>query len=808
MSRDYFIDDARGQRHASEKELPLPVGGKSLAGIVIPEVEDDQLLAFIALSEGHAYIQPAGNYDSLYHNDERLTDSAWLKSGDRIQIGKSVISWEVQGDKVLIKVLKMSELHRPSPPVQPPPARSPSDSDAMPVHAEDIDYRSGSKRRRRITYIIVSFLLLIAVYLLLVTPLNIKLEPEDATIKVKGFPPPLSLWDSWLVFPGRYVMQARHPGFYPLDEELDIKMGGTRNLSYELIELPGLLNIKINPVVDFKLYVNDDDVDTVLNDQGMAEIKRGRHRLRIETERYLDHQQEYEIQGYGKEQQLDVSLHPGWAAISIFSQPAGAEVHVDGELVGLTPLVTDMMGGQHEIIIKKQGFKSMSFMQSVEAGIDVKLEKIQLQPADGQLTISSTPKGASVMVKGKYQGTTPVTVNLSANTEHTLVLSKAGYSTKEQRITLRPEEERAIEVKLNAVYGTVFLTTRPAGARVEIDGKKVDISSGRLRLTTRLHTLTVSKPGYVTEQLSIVPRQGVSQNVSISLKTSQQQAVQRKLSATPAVITTIADQQLQLLKPEQSFTMGASRREAGRRANENQRLVKLQRPFYFARNEITNEEFRQFRPSHDSGRLDGAALNGDSQPVVNISWDDAARYCNWLSEKQGLAKAYTEKDGKMVAVKPMTVGYRLPTEAEWAWVARKLGHQSEQRYPWQGGFPPVSKSGNYADASIADTLADVVPDYDDGFRGTAPVASFPAWPKGFHDLAGNVAEWVHDYYAVYPGEAKRIVMDPLGPLSGEHHTVRGSSWRHGNITELRLSFRDYSNKPRYDLGFRIARYAE
>ena len=123
-------------------------------------------------------------------------------------------------------------------------------------------------------------------------------------------------------------------------------------------------------------------------------------------------------------------------------------------------------------------------------------------------------------------------------------------------------------------------------------------------------------------------------------------------------------------------------------------------------------------------------------------------------------------------------------------------------------FPPKEKVGNYADARIADTLADVVPGYDDNFRGSAPVASFPARPKGFYDLGGNVAEWMHDYYAVYPGEEKKRVADPAGPASGEHHVVRGSSWRHGNITELRLSYRDYSSKPRYDLGFRISRYGK
>jgi formylglycine-generating enzyme required for sulfatase activity len=88
------------------------------------------------------------------------------------------------------------------------------------------------------------------------------------------------------------------------------------------------------------------------------------------------------------------------------------------------------------------------------------------------------------------------------------------------------------------------------------------------------------------------------------------------------------------------------------------------------------------------------------------------------------------------------------------------------------------------------------------------VGSFPARPAGFHDIGGNVAEWVNDYYAVYPGMAAQLVTDPAGPASGDHHVVRDSSWRQGSIGELRLSYRDYSRAPRPDLGFRIARYAQ
>jgi len=85
------------------------------------------------------------------------------------------------------------------------------------------------------------------------------------------------------------------------------------------------------------------------------------------------------------------------------------------------------------------------------------------------------------------------------------------------------------------------------------------------------------------------------------------------------------------------------------------------------------------------------------------------------------------------------------------------------------------------------------------------VKTFPADSRGIYDLAGNVAEWVHDYYEI-PGTER--IRDPLGPESGEYHVIRGSSWMHGTITDLRLTFRDYGSDGRPDMGFRIARFAE
>ena len=185
-----------------------------------------------------------------------------------------------------------------------------------------------------------------------------------------------------------------------------------------------------------------------------------------------------------------------------------------------------------------------------------------------------------------------------------------------------------------------------------------------------------SKKGYLSQQLTVTPRPGISRNVDVTLKTRSQEQAERQAGGTAATRTTATGQRLRLVKPDASFRMGSSRREAGRRANENPRLVQLSRPFYLSETEVTNAAYRRFKASHDSGISEGVSLNDELLPVVNISWDDAARYCNWLSEQEGLAPVYAETNGRMQALSPVTNGYRLPTEAEWSYVARKLGRQS------------------------------------------------------------------------------------------------------------------------------------
>ncbi len=659
--------------------------------------------------------------------------------------------------------------------------------------------------------IIVFFVLLVicVAFVLTAAPVRFTITPSPDTAKLSGFPPPVKFGDRYMALPGSYHVVAQKEGYRELNEPVKVEFGSDSTLTYNLVKLPGLLEVVSTPVSGAEVMVGGRVLG--LTPLSPFELEAGNYELSVVAKRYLPEVQMVEIQGMGVGQSVEVALHPGWGTLVIESEPEGVDVLLDGEVIGQTPLRAEPMGGEYDLELRKDGWKPIFDNVKIEPDVTLKMPQLKLQKVDGKLVLASEPSGARVMLNGKFRGDTPVSLTLVSENDHQLSISKSGYVTVSRSIRVGPSEEKSVDIQLKPEYGIVYVMSKPADAKLSVDGSKVKgFASQRLRLTTLPHQIVVSKDGYESFTTTVTPTVNVSKQLNVQLKT-EREAIEETIKTEIRTAEGQVLRRIFFIKPVQ-FQMGASRREAGRRSNERQYQVVLSRSFYISEKEVTNAEFQKFSNGHDSGSVYGFDLNEDDQPVSSVTWDAAAAYMNWLSKKEGLPPAYKKDGKKMVAVVPVTDGYRLPTEAEWAFASRfeggKRSDKNPLKFPWGRGLIPPKKSGNYADSSALSNLPLTIKDYTDGNVVAAPVGKFPGNAVGVFDLGGNVSEWCHDYYDIHLGGQADPLRDPAGPVTGEYHVIRGSSWRHGSIKELRLSYRDYGEKPRNDLGFRIVRYAE
>jgi formylglycine-generating enzyme required for sulfatase activity len=202
--------------------------------------------------------------------------------------------------------------------------------------------------------------------------------------------------------------------------------------------------------------------------------------------------------------------------------------------------------------------------------------------------------------------------------------------------------------------------------------------------------------------------------------------------------------------------------------------------FWIDRTEVTNAQYRAFVIASgyrtpticERGNSTYDDAGKENHPVVCVSWDDARAYCEWA-------------------------GARLPTEAEWEEAARGT---DSRNYPWGMNFD--GSRLNFCDINCDSDQKD--PGANDGYAQTAPVGSYPMGvsPYGALDMAGNVWEWVSDWYSFYY-YGRSPQSNPQGPNSGEYRVLRGGSW-FGSSSNARTAFRAWLHPDQRDsaIGFR------
>ena len=627
----------------------------------------------------------------------------------------------------------------------------------------------------------------------------VEVEPITAQVEIEGGLN-FRLGQRYLLRTGSYQISLSNPGYHDTVTQLLVSTQQSQNHPFVMRKLPGVVTINTTNLTDARVQI--DGVDIGVTPLVEVPIEPGPHQLTLVKDRYLEYSAAIEIEGRSQAQSFEARLEPAWAIVSLTTSPSGAEVLVDGEVVGTTPLNAEILQGQRNLVLKLAGHKAWQDEYDILAGADFAIPQVTLEPADGLVFIRSNPTEASVTIDGEYVGLTPLEVALTPNENHELTFFKNGYHSSSSSIRTQPNQERELNVALEPVLSQVSVRSNPEDAQLYVNGELRGLANQTIELMAASQLIEIRKDGYVPYTSQFTSRPGLDQEIRVTLKSLEQARVEQ----IQPVLTSAAGQTLKLFYPG-AYTMGASRREAGRRPNENLRDIKLEKPFYLSLHEVTNAQYRMFDAEHTSGTVAGVTLDNEAQPVVQVSWQQAAQYSNWLSAQESLPPFYNMEGDEVVGFNPESHGYRMPTEAEWEWSARTDGSGAVRKYPWGEQLPPPEKAGNFADVTSRNYLGQVLFDYDDGYLATAPIGTFTANQYGLFDLSGNVAEWVHDYYGAL-GAIGGVEIDPLGPTEGQFHSIRGSSWAHGSITELRLSFRDFGEEPRDDVGFRVARYLE
>jgi len=306
-------------------------------------------------------------------------------------------------------------------------------------------------------------------------------------------------------------------------------------------------------------------------------------------------------------------------------------------------------------------------------------------------------------------------------------------------------------------------------------------------------TLTQSLPPTETSVFQIIPP-------TITIAPTPIPPATQTTAPTPTLITTQTtvptpivmiteispiDGMVLVFIPAGEFKMGSSKADDPQALDEEipQHIVYLD-DYWIDQTEVTNTQYAMCEASGSCSRpndiisLTHSSYYDNPQyanyPVIFVSWSQATAYCAWA-------------------------GRRLPTEAMWEKAARGPGGFI---YPWGNTFDGTK--ANYCDINCFNGWKD--DRYDDGYIDTSPVGDYPAGASiyGALDMAGNVYEWVADWFEPY----RRVRQEnPTGPLSGSEHIIRGGSWG-DDPAHIRAAIRSHMNVPESSnfIGFRCAIY--
>ncbi|MDP8209635.1 MAG: formylglycine-generating enzyme family protein [Candidatus Stygibacter australis] len=517
--------------------------------------------------------------------------------------------------------------------------------------------------------------------------------------------------------------------------------------------------------------------------------------------------------------------------ISIIAEPEDSEKWLDGKLLGSEESYS-VKKGEHRLEVRKTGYKTnISTINVDEDNVlfkDIELEK--QRPV--MLTISSEPQGAELYLDGVKEGFTNIQpFRFPQEYELRLVLDK--YETIEEKIIVEESGNNSWNYDLLKITSILTIDITPADAAIYLNNQKMNGSSKEI--SAGQYLIEVSCPGWYPESRTVTVEKGKDKRESFALKQKEgslqltvspmeaESVLKRNgkeikswtgsqyLEALPVgdyELTTILsgfetetseikikEKELSSLKVElvagsskpavmisngdMVFVEGGTFQMGSASGDEKPGHSVTVSDFYIGKYEVTQSEYKAVMGTNPAK----FKQTGEDAPVEQVGWYDAVKYCNKRSDQEGLDRCYTGSGTNNIKCDFNANGYRLPTEAEWEYVAK-------------GG----NKSNGYKYSGSND-LKQVAWYSDNSGNKTHSVGEKQANELGIFDMSGNVYEWCWDWYGDYSSSS---TSNPRGQNLGSRRVYRGGSWS-SDASSCRTAFRGSS--PGYSLfilGFRLA----
>ncbi len=594
---------------------------------------------------------------------------------------------------------------------------------------------------------------------------------------------------------GTYKVKVMKSMYKTYEQEVVVSDNKTVNLNIALHPNFGYIQLDaVSSLYGADVYINNEKVGRLpfKSQQLLSDT----YRVKIVKSMYKPYEQQVKVTD-NETIALNVELIPNFANVTLTTD-AESEIWIDDNYKSKGRWSGPLELGEYSVEVKKKSHRTASeIVRITEIGARTIALKAPT-PIYASLELTSTPSNATVALDGKYVGETPLILNNILVGDHTVTVTKQGFSKVEKTIELKEEIENNISVVLPNTK-EVSITSNPTGADVYIDGVYKGVTPLKTILSYGEHTIRFNREGYyqetqtievgdnmdlVTEKLrQIVGKMKITSSPSgalvyidgvkvgqtplmlddvivgsrkVILKKAGYESYEKTLvlseNTENILVATLEAEKVVVNGAKKtykvkgvsftmvdveggSFTMGATSEQGSDAYKWEKPVHKVTLSNYaIGETEVTQALWQAVMGSNPS------RFTGDEQrPVEQVSWNDCQTFIKKLNQLTG-------------------ENFRLPTEAEWEYAAR--GGKSSRGYKYSGG----------------NNIDDVAWYTSNSSSITHVVKTKKANELGIYDMSGNVWEWCSDWYGEYSSSAQT---NPKGPYSGSSRIIRGGGFING-----------------------------